>query len=100
MGCVRYGLWGSLLVLAACGGHQSKAGYTADLRKSFVEDCTTTEVPSRLCGCFFDGLADDLPFDQFVLLDAKLADPSAEIPAEVADIVAACDTEQRYAHDA
>jgi hypothetical protein len=87
-------------MLTACSAHRSEAAYTADLRKSFVEDCTTTEVPSRLCGCFFDGLADNLPFDEFALLDAKLADPSADIPAEVADIVAACDAEQRYDNDA
>ena len=100
MGYVRYGLWSSLIVLTACSGHGSETGYSADLRKAFVEDCATVEVPSRLCGCFFDGLAADLPFEQFLVLDAKLADPSAEIPADVADIAAACAAEQPYDNEA
>ena len=91
--------WITVVALTACSAHETPDTYDAERRDAFVKDCTTADVPERLCRCFFDGVATHLPFDQFVLLDAKLADPSAEIPAEVADLAAECAAEQRYDHE-
>jgi hypothetical protein len=89
---VVLGLVGGLTLLAACGGDDAPEGYSRENRADFVDDCTTGDISARTCGCFYDRLALQVPFDRFEQLEERLRDPMAptNIPADVAGMAAAC----------
>jgi hypothetical protein len=80
------------LLLAACSdGSGNARGYTAELRHSFVRDCTTQGEAEPVCGCFYDSLAVSVPFDRFRRIDQRIKQGSAELPDDIVDLAASCD---------
>ncbi len=83
-----------VFVLVGCGrADGDDQGYSDDTRTSFLEPCIAGlgEEGRDVCECTYDRIADDIPFDEFQRLDRALqGDPDAELPDEIADIVAAC----------
>ena len=81
-----------VLLVAACGGDGGPDGYGAEHRADFVADCTSDDASSEACGCFYDRLAETLPFEQFVEVDEsrKDGDGAANLPADLAAMAAGC----------
>jgi hypothetical protein len=77
-------------LVTACGGDGAPGGYGASHRASFVDECTTEKTNRRTCGCFYDRVAEDVPFDRFEELDHELVEPLAETPADLAALAAGC----------
>ncbi len=93
---------GSLLVgllgLVGCSEEEPE-DFTADTRSAFLAACTEPLADSRLisaiCGCVFEESQGALSFDRFEAIDADLVlDPEADLPDEVAEIVARCVIEE------
>jgi hypothetical protein len=90
---VRRGLLVSLVALVSCSGGSSE-GYGSDGRDDFVDDCATDGISTRTCGCFYDRLAAEVPYERFERLDEELrADQSADAPTDLAAFAAACEAE-------
>ena len=88
---LRGGLLSGLVLVVACGGDDPPDGYGPALRASFVEECTTDSASAQACGCFYDRLAAEVPFDRFEALDEKLTgDEDQELPADLAGFAAGC----------
>jgi hypothetical protein len=81
---------GSLVVALACGGGDDDAGYSPELRKQFVTDCTDGGTSKAICGCYYDRLEAEVPFDRFQELDQALRDATSEVPEEIQDMVVDC----------
>jgi hypothetical protein len=64
------------------------------VRSNFVSSCVADQPaasdPEGLCGCFYDAVAANLTFDEFVQLDASLDEPGAELPEDVQTFVQPC----------
>jgi hypothetical protein len=89
---------GALVVLVSCGGGGGgEDGYGADHRDDFVADCETGGVSTQVCGCFYDRLAAEVPFERFQTVDGELQDPPADPPADLAALAAACAAEPESA---
>jgi hypothetical protein len=88
------GLAGATLFLAgACGGDDEPSGYTDEMRRDFISQCTASAGDGALdtCGCTYDALTENLSFEEFREFDeAAREDPSAELPAEVTDAMTEC----------
>jgi hypothetical protein len=86
------GLAGGLSIaagLAGCGNDGEPTGYTDELRREFVSACSAG-ADAELCGCYYDRLAQEVPFERFQQIDARLrADPTA-IPDDIAEIALDC----------
>ncbi|MGH9242844.1 MAG: hypothetical protein ACRD29_00680 [Acidimicrobiales bacterium] len=83
------------ITLIGCGGDEETPadGYSPDTEASFLEPCIAGlgEDGREICECSYERIVDEIPFDTFRDLDRRLQDdPEADLPAEVADIVAAC----------
>src|SRR5262245_56543620 len=83
-----------LLLLAGCGGGGDGGdGYSDDIRAAFLEPCVAGlgEGEVSVCECAYDRISEEIPFDEFEEVDRALQDdPDAELPDQMADIVAAC----------
>lgn len=72
----------ALVALAGCAGQRTPGGYGDSVQKNFVSSCQKTfaadagETPATLsdgtelepkefCGCAYDKISDDVPFDDF-----------------------------------
>jgi hypothetical protein len=87
---------------AGCGNDRSEQGYSDDTRASFLEPCIAGlgEEGRDVCECSYDLIAEGIPFADFEDVDRALqGDPDAELPDEVADIVAACAADPDAARD-
>lgn len=86
------GLVGGLVVLTSCGGDSEPESYGPQHRSAFVEDCAVGDVTPRTCGCFYDRLALEVPFDRFERLEEALREPraGADVPTDVAAMAAGC----------
>jgi hypothetical protein len=87
-------LVGLALVGGACSEDEPQ-GFTDDSRNGFLAACTRPLEDSRLtgaiCQCVFDETQAQLSFERFREIDETLlADPEAELPDDVLDIVATC----------
>jgi hypothetical protein len=83
----------AVMFLAGCGGDGDGDDYSDDIRAAFLEPCIAGlgEGEAAVCECAYDRIADEIPFDRFEEVDRALQDdPDAELPDEMADIVAAC----------
>jgi hypothetical protein len=94
--CFRCGLLGALVALTSCGG-DGPSGYSRDHRATFVDDCTTGSANAATCGCFYDRLAAEVPFDRFEAVDEQLRGPAADVPPDLAAMVATCAAEHEAA---
>jgi hypothetical protein len=81
---------GLVLVAASCGGDSAPGGYGGDHRAGFLEECASGAVSRRTCGCFYDRVADEVPFDRFERLDEEMQDPLPDLPDELAALAAGC----------
>ena len=92
----------ALLSFAGCGGGEGERDYSDDTRASFLEPCIAGlgEEGREICECSYDLIADDIDYDDFEDIDRALqGDPDADLPDEVADIVAACAADPDAAMD-
>lgn len=85
---------GVLVFVTACGGGGTDE-YGAEHREDFVADCAFGDISRQTCGCFYDRMAAEVPFDRFETLDEELRRPGREIPADLANLVAACAAEHQ-----
>lgn len=82
------------LTAAGCGV-EPPTDFTADTRSGFMAACSRPledpQFVTEICRCVFLGAAGELSFDRFAAVDERLrADPEAELPAEIVDIIADC----------
>ena len=91
-----------LTLVAGCGGDGEDQTYSEDTRTSFLEPCIAGlgEEGRAVCECSYDLIVADIPFDEFQEVDRDLqGDPDAELPDEIADIVAACAADPEAARE-
>jgi hypothetical protein len=93
--CLRRGLLGLVggtIALTSCGGDGEPRSYGPEHRAGFVEDCAMGEVTTGTCGCFYDRLALEVPFDRFERLEETLREPraAADVPTDLAAMAAGC----------
>lgn len=83
-----------VLVLSACS-EPLQTEYTAQQSENFFAACNVPVEDSilqgRLCQCVFERAQVDISFERFAEIDAALvADPLAELPPELTEIIAQC----------
>jgi hypothetical protein len=79
--------------LAACGGDDgSSDGYGPEGRADFVEACSAG-MDAEACGCFYDRLEEDVPYERFEEVDRALRDDPTAIPDDIADLAVRCSAE-------
>lgn len=78
--------------LAACSD-EIPTDYTAAHREAFLAACSRPVDDPRLlsdvCGCVYDHIEDEVPFDEFQRIDARLAGIPTETTAVATDTGAA-----------
>lgn len=85
---------GGLVALVAAGcSDGDPEGYGPEVRRDFVEECTGAGTPEDICGCFYDSVEAEIPFERYEQIDARIQD-GGEVPTDVADLAAACAAEQ------
>lgn len=76
------------MALAACSD-EIPTDYTADHREAFLAACSRPLDDPRLlsdvCGCVYDRIEDEVPFDEFQRIDARLAGITSETAAVATD---------------
>jgi hypothetical protein len=93
-GLIRPAAAASLLVaVAACGGGGNEDGYGPEGRADFVEACSAG-ASADACGCLYDRLADEVPFERFEQVDRQIRDDPTAIPDDVADLAIECSAAQ------
>jgi hypothetical protein len=80
--------------LAACGGGDDQDdGYGPAGRDAFVEACSAG-ASAEACGCFYDRLADEVPYERFERVDQQIRDDPEAIPDDIAALAVACSAQQ------
>ena len=82
-----------VVAVAACGDASSDDGYGPEGRADFVEACSAG-ASADACGCFYDRLADEVPFARFEQVDQQIRDDPTAIPDDVADLAIDCSAAQ------
>jgi hypothetical protein len=77
-------------LIAACGDDQS-TGYDDRVEREFLAACAAA-TPAEVCGCLYDRIADEIPFERFEEIDRDLTDPS-KVPDDVTALAIGCATE-------
>lgn len=76
------------VALAGCSD-EIPTDYTAEHREAFLAACSRPLDDPRLlsdvCGCVYDRIEDEVPFDEFQRLDARLAGIPTETAAVATD---------------
>jgi len=80
----------SVVAAVGCGGGGVDGGYSAQERTQFVDDCATSGVAESTCRCFYDTMAERLPYHRFRALDEAMKGGSKRIPDDVAGMAARC----------
>jgi hypothetical protein len=82
------------IVLGGCSSDDDEgppSGYSAELRDDFVSDCTGAGTAEAVCGCLYDRLEAEVPFERFEQLDEQLRSGEAgEAPMDVEAMAVAC----------
>lgn len=79
------------LVVASCGGDDGgEEGYSPELRREFVADCTASGTAEELCSCYYDRLEAEVPFERFQELDEALREAPVELPQDIQDMAVDC----------
>jgi hypothetical protein len=78
-----------LVAGAGCAGGVG-GGYSAEERSQFVDDCATSGTSDRTCRCFYDTMAEQLPYHRYQALDEALKGGATRIPDDVAALAARC----------
>jgi hypothetical protein len=71
--------------------------YGAELREQFVADCTAQDETEPVCGCFYDALAANVPFERFQELDDQIREGAVDVPADIVDLAVACGADPTFA---
>lgn len=82
----------AVLLVGACGGDDDPGptGYSAELRAEFVVACVAQGTPQDQCGCFYDALEEQVPFERYEEIEAAIRSGDTAVPDDVADLAAAC----------
>lgn len=88
-------IMGGLAALAGLGacGNDDPEGYGPEVRRDFVEQCTDAGTPEGICGCFYDRVAAEIPFERYEEIDAAIRE-GGEVPSNVSDLAVTCAAEQ------
>jgi hypothetical protein len=91
-----------LALLAACGdddgdGIEDAERYGTEVREQFVADCTAQDETEPVCGCFYDALAANVPFERFQELDDQIREGAEDVPADIVDLAVACGADPTFA---
>jgi hypothetical protein len=79
------------VMFAACSS--SGDGYSEDTKQTFLVSCTHNESePQELCGCIYDEITKQIPFDRYVELDKQMQKDDKFVPDELQRIAADCAT--------
>lgn len=95
--CLRsgvVGMVGALVAVTSCGDDHPD-DYGSDHRAGFVEDCSSDDANAETCGCFYDRLAAEVPFERFERLEEELRNPQSDIPRDLAALAAGCAAEHQ-----
>lgn len=76
------------VLLGACTG-SGPSEYGEDVRDNFVEACTEAGGGEELCGCSYERVSEEIPFDRLDEIEDDLRD-GAELPPELSDLFARC----------
>jgi hypothetical protein len=91
----------SALVLAGCGdddaGVDDAERYSPELRDQFVEACTVPGDSEAVCGCFYDALEANVPFERFQQVDEEIREGPGELPDDIVDLAVACGADPTFA---
>lgn len=79
-------------VLAGCSDDGEAEGYGPELRRDFVEECTSTGTAEDVCRCYYNSIEAEVPFDRYQQLELQIRE-GGEVPADIADLAAACAAE-------
>ena len=90
---IAAGVW----VLVFAGGDDDPSSYD-DVAETFLTKCRETAPeriasPEDFCQCYFDGVQEALPFDEFLEIDEQVREGEAETPEEVITIQQDCELE-------
>jgi len=84
-------------VLVGCS-EEEPTDYSATHREAFLDACSRPLDDPRLlsdvCGCVYDRIEDEVPFDQFQTISDGLLAPGADLPEEITEMVADCFVEE------
>src|SRR4051794_27667637 len=79
------------LMLCACSSPSE--GYSEDTKQTFLISCThNDDEPKELCGCIYDEITKQVPFDRYVELDKQMQQDDQFVPDELERIAADCAT--------
>jgi len=83
------------LVAGACSAgdddEEAATGYGAALRTDFVAECRAAGTAEDVCGCLYDRLEAEVPYERFRRLDEQLRSGEVdEAPTDVEAIVVGC----------
>lgn len=84
---------GALVGLPACGDDAGPEAYSEETRAAMLGGCREQDSDPDLievCECAYDGMTEELGFDEFAALEARLADGDARLPATVVGIIRDC----------
>ena len=92
----------ALVLLAgpiACGDDDGDDAerYGTELREQFVADCIAQDETEPVCGCFYDALAANVPFERFQELDDQIREGGVDVPADIVDLAVACGADPTFA---
>jgi hypothetical protein len=93
---LRLGLLGAAVAVASCSDDGAE-GYSRAHRAGFVRDCTSGSANRATCGCFYDRLAAEVPFERFQDVDEQVRGPAADLPPDLAAMAATCAAEHQAA---
>ncbi|CAN5244395.1 hypothetical protein BH18ACT4_BH18ACT4_04140 [soil metagenome] len=83
-----------VFAVGACGDDKREA-YSVDTETQFMATCVASvgEGERSLCGCIYDSITEEIPFEEFEELDRRLNDdPDAELPERIDALVVECAT--------
>ena len=85
------GLIAALVVLAVgCSGGGDSKKFPDEVRKNFLETCTTSGANQKQCNCTLEKLEEKYNVEQFRELERRIAAGDASAEAEIAPFVSAC----------
>jgi hypothetical protein len=88
---------GGVWVAVLASGDDEPSGYE-DVADTFMETCRETapariSSPAEFCVCYFEGVQEQLSFEEFVDLDEQVREEGLEMPENIVAIQQDCELE-------
>src|SRR4051794_15615406 len=83
-------------VVAMAGACSSTShGYGSAARAAFMETCAVRQQePEAICGCMYDEISQQVPFDRYAELDKQMQNDEKFVPDELLRIGSDCASRQ------